>query len=284
MIRNLKDLSFDEIAEAFLDAFADYNVSFDKTALEAMFKRRGADLSLSFAALDNGKIVSFIFNGIGEFDGQPAAYDTGTGTIKEYRGQHLTDRIFEYSEPLLAQAGIKRYVLEVLKDNIPAVKIYSRLGFEVQRELVCYNGVNDVVKKNLSGSGVADLVIEKVPVESILPFTSFMDFTPSWQNSTESLLRNPKAFTSVVAYIDGKPAGYGVSETAFGDISQIAVAPEYRRMGVGSRILLELLNNVEIERSKALNIDASCEGMKRFLTNCGYEVSALQYEMVKPLS
>ena len=85
-IKSLKDTSFDELFEAFRQAFAEYEMQLNRAELQAMLKRRGFDPELSFAAFDRDKIVSFTCNGIGDFNGTRTAYDTGTGTLKDYRG------------------------------------------------------------------------------------------------------------------------------------------------------------------------------------------------------
>lgn len=50
-----------------------------------MLIRRGYESRLSFAAFADGEIVAFTLNGVGQFNGIPTAYDTGTGTVKDYR-------------------------------------------------------------------------------------------------------------------------------------------------------------------------------------------------------
>lgn len=85
-VKSLKDIHFDVIYEAFNQAFANYEVQINKVQLQTMLKRRGFDPELSFAAFDGDKIVVFTLNGIGDFKGIRTAYDTGTGTLKEYRG------------------------------------------------------------------------------------------------------------------------------------------------------------------------------------------------------
>lgn len=95
-VRSLANTDFGTLAEAFGRAFSEYEVQIDHNELRSMLRRRGFDPALSFAAFDDaGKIAAFTFNGIGIFDGTPTAYDTGTGTIAEYRGQGLATRIFE---------------------------------------------------------------------------------------------------------------------------------------------------------------------------------------------
>ena len=94
-IKSLSNISFDELFGAFEQAFADYEIQLNKAELMTMLKRRGFNPELSFAVFDGDKIVSFTCNGIGDFNGTPTAYDTGTGTLKDYRGRGLATRIFE---------------------------------------------------------------------------------------------------------------------------------------------------------------------------------------------
>ena len=67
-IKSLKNTSFDELFEAFRQAFAEYEMQLNCAELQAMLKRRGFDPELSFAAFDGNKIVSFTCNGIGNIE------------------------------------------------------------------------------------------------------------------------------------------------------------------------------------------------------------------------
>lgn len=93
--RKLSDCSFDTLYKGFGRAFADYQIHFEKEEIRSMLRRRGYDADLSFAFFDKGEIVAFTLNGTGTFDGIPTAYDTGTGTAKEYRGKGLAGEIFK---------------------------------------------------------------------------------------------------------------------------------------------------------------------------------------------
>ncbi|MCD8073384.1 MAG: GNAT family N-acetyltransferase, partial [Alistipes sp.] len=85
-IKSLASVSFEAIFEAFSSAFSDYEMQLRKVELAAMLRRRGFDPGLSFAAFDGDAITAFTLNGIGWFDGKYTAYDTGTGTLPQYRG------------------------------------------------------------------------------------------------------------------------------------------------------------------------------------------------------
>lgn len=91
-IRSLENIGFDTLFNAFERAFADYEIRFEKEEVRRMLTRRGYVPRLSFGAFDNGAIIAFTLNGIGMFNGVSTAYDTGTGTVKEYRGQGIAEK------------------------------------------------------------------------------------------------------------------------------------------------------------------------------------------------
>lgn len=276
-IRSLYELSFDKLSDVFLSAFSDYEMVLDRKKLKSIFHRRGADTALSFGAYDGSSLVSFIINGIGKFRGVATAYDTGTGTVAEYRGRGLTDRIFKYAAKQLCEVGIKQYLLEVLQHNIPAMKIYKRQGFEITREFHCYH-INDGDLKAKTSKGIK---IVKESVDSILPMLRFMDFEPSWQNGIESVLRVPDAFNVLVAYQDEMPVGYGVTESAYGDVAQLAVDPSYRGCGIATGLLVEMLKLSDTHQLRIVNVDASDKGFNAMLTSLGFTLNCSQYEMIR---
>ena len=137
-IGSLENIGFDTLFEGFSNAFSDYEIHFDKSEVQSMLIRRGYVPCLSFAAFEGGKIVAFTLNGIGMFKGMRTAYDTGTGTVKEYRGCGLAGEIFRYSLPFLREAGISQYLLEVLQNNHKAITVYRRMQFDTTREFDCF--------------------------------------------------------------------------------------------------------------------------------------------------
>ena len=131
---------------AFNEAFIDYEIQITSDELRALLKRRGFVPELSFGAFENERLIAFTFNGIGVFNDIKTAYDTGTGTIKEFRGRGIATEIFNNSIPFLKDAGVSQYLLEVLQHNPKAVSVYRKLGFEVSREFYYFTQVNPEIK------------------------------------------------------------------------------------------------------------------------------------------
>lgn len=281
-VKSLKDIHFDVIYEAFNQAFTNYEVQINKVQLQTMLKRRGFDPELSFAAFDGDKIVAFTLNGIGDFKGIRTAYDTGTGTLKEYRGQGLATQVFEYSIPFLREAGIKQYLLEVLQHNTKAVSVYRNLGFAVTREFYYSMQTNEHISNLIKESDTL-YSVKRISIDQLDSFTEFWDFTPSWQNSFESIQRAIDDFICLGVFVDGRIVGYCVFEPISGDLTQIAVDKKYRRQGIASLLLKEILNLNKNSILKIVNTDVSCDSITDFIKAKNIEVKGKQFEMIRKI-
>ncbi len=142
-----------------------------------MLTRRGFVPELSFGAFDGDRLVAFTY-GIGVFSGKKMAYDTDTGTIEEYRGQGLATKIFNYSVSYLKQAGINHYLLEVLQHNPKAVSVYTKVGFEVNREFNYFSESMEKISLNSKGLP-SDYLIKAIDLSNKELMASFWDFVPS---------------------------------------------------------------------------------------------------------
>jgi ribosomal protein S18 acetylase RimI-like enzyme len=274
-IKSLKNVSFDIIFEGFSQAFAKYELQLTKEELLVMINRRGFVAELSFGAFVNDKLISFTFNGIGSFNGIKTAYDTGTGTIEEYRGQGLASKIFTYSVPFLKEQGVTQYLLEVLQHNSKAVSVYTKAGFNYfvkeQMNIQLYS-------KELCN----DYSIKQTVLNQKL-MTKFFDFNPSWQNSFDAISRKQDDFDTVGAFKDNKLVGFCVFEPNSGDITLIGVDKEHRRKGIGTNLLKEILKINLHDSIKLINSEINCESVNGFLKANSISSTGKQFEMIKEL-
>lgn len=281
-IKSLGGIPFTEIHKAFTRAFIDYELppmSIDQ--LRQMLSRRGLKQELSMGAFVDGEIVSFTLNGIDQWDGMLTAYDTGTATIKEYRGQGLARKIFNETVPVLKEAGVAQYLLEVLQHNEKAVNLYKGLGFEVIREFDYFSTEIENLKVNSRIN--LDVEIRKLEIPSLEEIETFWDFKPAWQNSLDSINRTPHSFLAFGAYLKEELIGYGITEFDSGDITQLSVKRAFRRKGVGTALLRQLIELIPIATLKVINTDSSELSMLRFLKSVNLEISGKQFEMIKAL-
>jgi ribosomal protein S18 acetylase RimI-like enzyme len=281
-IKSLDTIGFELLYAAFKEAFSDYEVQVNREELSIMLSRRGFDPSLSFGLFKDGKLISFTLNGIGAFNGVKTAYDSGTGTIKEYRGKGYASRIFSFSLPHLKEAGVSQYLLEVLQHNTNAVSVYRKLGFEVSCEYNYFiqqaSLVNIPAKVLPSG-----YELREISSRQLGDMEDFGDFNPSWQNGYEAIWRRIEDFRIFVAFNDTTPVGYCIFEPGSGDVTQIAVAGAHRRIGIASALLTEALKTNLHANVKIINTEIECSNITYFLRSCGILPKGRQFEMIRKL-
>jgi ribosomal protein S18 acetylase RimI-like enzyme len=260
---------------AFLSAFSDYFVPaympYDK--FTAFLSANGFAPSLSAGAFVGGGLRAFILNGIRELDGELTAYNAGTGVLPEYRRQGLTKDMFAYCLPLLKAAGAKRYVLEVIQQNEPALALYKGLGFSVTRELICYSVNKDRLCAEETAARLADAGGICADVQR------FWDYSPTWQNTFDSINAVPGQHAAAVIEYSSGFAGYGIINVNTGRVAQLAVRSDCRGRGLGSQLLCSLAQQAETECVSFLNVDGGCASMRGFATKHGFEENIRQYEM-----
>lgn len=283
-IRNLENIDFDTLFEGFSNAFSDYEIHFDKDEVQSMLIRRGYVPNLSFAAFEGGKIVAFTLNGIGMFNGIRTAYDTGTGTVKDYRGCGLAGEIFRYSLPFLRQAGISQYLLEVLQNNHKAINVYRRMKFDTTREFDCFKQSIAGIDNHHSIRQCANLRIELIDTAIVRQAQSFCDFYPSWQNSIESIERGASELTCIGAFYLDELVGFCVFDRKSGDLTQIAVRKENRKQGVASRLLSEVIKQMSTDFVKVINVPSDNLSLLAFLKSKNIPLMNKQFEMVMDLT
>lgn len=281
-IESLEKVSFDVLFGAFNEAFGSYEVQIDREELKVMLVRRGFVPELSFGAFEDGKLVAFTLNGVGLYGGVKMAYDTGTGTLADYRGRGIAAKIFAYSLPFLKDAGVTQYLLEVLQHNTTAVSVYRNLGFTVSREFCYFKQL--AAEVNIPAKALPEgYVLREMALDRREPLMELWDFIPSWQNSFEAISRSVEDYKIVGVYDNQQLAGYGVIEPNSGDITQLSVGRAYRRQGIGSVLLAEMLTYNRHHSVKVVNTEITCTSITAFLESCGIPLQGKQFEMVLEL-
>lgn len=276
--RFLTTADFHPLYECFLDAFSDYQVSLQMSEeqFEQRVKRDGVELELSAGAFDGERMIGFYMNGHGMWKGKLTAYDAGTGVIPSHRRRGVAEELFEFVVPRLKERGITQYLLEVLTSNERAVSLYRKLGFEEVRRLAVLRS-NEPLKPLGELEGVSVRRLEEPDWDV---FCAYWDGEPSWQNSIDAVERARNQCEIVGAFVDQKCVGYGIVFKPSGILMQLAVAHEFRRRGIGSRILATLSGDGIL---KTNNVDEELKGTLAFYEACGFEIGLRQFEMVREL-
>ena len=265
----------------FTSAFSDYAIRLDLpfTRFQYMLHSNCFSPQLSAGAFRGRKLVGLVLNGVRRYEGQLTVYDSGTGVVPRYRNRGICSDMFGMLLGRLSSAGVRRYLLEVLKSNTAALHVYEKLGFRISREFACFKARRPqvAVRPRLS--------VESVPPAQILSeplCRSFEDFVPAWQNSPEQIASTGSSVGAVVR--DGEIIrGAGILNSMTGALHLLAVDRRYREEGIASSILAALLPFSLSDNISVLNIDTRCTDMMRFLDHCGFSRTAGQYEMTRPL-
>lgn len=281
-IRNLNNVSTSEILNAFNESFSDYFVPLKLTAEQLTAKMRAdkIDLSLSVGAFDNEKLVAFILHGLDTIDNKIIVYNGGTGVIPEQRGSGLTKRMYQYVLPVLAEKGIDKIVLEVIDKNIQAIKSYEKSGFQIKRNLACYKGDFNIKYTN------KDVAIRSMQNYTWDVMQSFWDVEPSFQNSINVVEELKSDTLSLGAFLDNELVGYVIYNPSNKRIQQIATKKNYRKQGIASSLIREIIEK-NGNSCSIINIDKKSKNTLDFLNSLGLKSFLEQIEMeldIKSLS
>jgi len=278
----LESVEFDTLYNCFREAFSDYIVAMkpSKDQLAEMLRRRGANLGISVGAFDQDELVGFNLNGLDTYLGALTVYDIATGVIPPYRGRRIAPGLFQFSLPRLKETRAVQYNLEVISMNTVAFHTYESQGFRRLRDLGAFRKTASAREKALPD----DMEIRAIEGDWDR-FESFWDWQPSWQNSTASMKRSGAPRVIAGAFDGSVLAGYGIIYPSTGDIPQFAVAPQYRRRGIGAAILAHLETRVQPgTQIRVVNVPDDEEGSKKFLEAQGFERFMGQYEMRRMMS
>jgi len=264
--RTLENTPAATVHQAFIEAFSDYQLQVDMSfeGFSRMLTRRGYHSGLSLGAFDGQALVGFMLNGFRTWENKATCYDIVTGVFPVCRGQGVASAMFSQLRELLQAQGSQQYLLEVLRDNEDAYRLYRRQGFEVKREFACYQ------LKRADFQPPPRLSAELTDASPFSPPEDFLDYAPSWQNSAQSIAAAADSFAYVEARIDGRLAGYGVIDKETGDIPQLSVAKEYRGQGIGGSILAKLIQATAAETIRSVNVDTRCLSARCFLEKSGF--------------
>jgi ribosomal protein S18 acetylase RimI-like enzyme len=276
--RLLTTADFHSLYECFLEAFSDYQVSLQMSEeqFEQRVKRDGLELDLSAGAFDGERMIGFYMNGRGMWNGKLTGYDAGTGVVPCHRRRGVAEELFNFVAPRLKERGITQYLLEVLISNERAVALYRKLGFDEVRRLAVLRSL-ELLKPLADLEGVTLRRLEE-PVWDV--FCTYWDGGPSWQNSSDAVERAGNQCEIIGAFVDEKCIGYGIVFKPSGIVMQLAVGHEFRRRGIGSRILAALSGDVPL---KTNNVDEELEGTLAFYKANGFEIGLRQFEMIRAL-
>ncbi len=271
-IRTLKGIHINELLLCFNESFSDYLVPLQLNLDQLLAKIRSdrVDLQYSAGAFMENRLVGFILHGIDRIGDKKVAYNAGTGVIPSQRGQGLTRRMYDFILPVLKAENVDHILLEVIGENLPAIKTYERIGFKPLRKLLCYRGE------------IHAEINEKITVKELSGFDwealkKFWDFLPSWQNAIAAVEMVRDTNKTYGARINGRLAGYIIYNPISKRVQQFGVDTRYRRRKAAST-LFDFVGEPG-SRITVINVDENSVATQKFLMDIGLEKFTEQVEM-----
>ncbi len=272
-LKTIEKLSVEEITDLFNRAFEDYFVKIDLTPeyMAGKLDSEGLDPMLSLGVFKNESPVAFMLHALRNVNGKRIAYNGGTGVIKAFRGQHLTVKMYEKQIELLREKGAEEIELEVIADNVPAIRSYEKVGFRKTAVLECFKGVPASTTLRL------DLEIGEIEAPDMNVLETFWDWNPTWQNASDTIKKLP-AVKLYGAFLFGKLAGYLAVQPEKSRILQFAVAPEHRRKKIAGNLFQYFSRSVNGEIN-VNNINDPTGSSQAFLRQIGLHCFLTQHKM-----
>ncbi|HEU4781964.1 MAG TPA: GNAT family N-acetyltransferase [Ktedonobacterales bacterium] len=270
------------VVEAFNRSFEGYFVPMTHTvdSLRALIEVNDVALAHSFVAVDEqgrpGGVVMLAIRG-------SRGWIAGMGLAPQWRGRGQAAPLMETALAEAKSLGLISVELEVLAQNTPARRLYTRLGFEETRSLAVFTG--------LLAEGAA-LAEEPPPIEDITVEQALDDFAalhqtpPPWQRDRPSLAHMAPALHAS-ALMDGNdiratlihmPSGLGFSIMDFGSR---AATPEARRDDALA-LIRALMAPTPGAPVRAINV-APGDPLGDALLSLGCPTPHTQWEMLLPL-
>lgn len=273
-IKTLEETDLAQILTVFNTSFSDYFIPFKLTKEQLVAKMTAdkTDLTVSVGVFEKGNLVAFILHGFDTINNQKVLYNGGTGVIPKKRGLGLTKQMYLFIVPRLVKKGIHKIVLEVIDKNIQAIKSYKKSGFKKIRELACYKGNVDIIKKN------ENIEIKELQSYNWELLESFWDIHPTWQNSNHVINKLKRDTISLGAYIKNQLVGYIIYNPTSKRIHQIAIHKNVRKKGIASTLIHKLTDEYG-DTLSVINVDKESKSVNQFFNKIGLENSLEQLEM-----
>lgn len=246
-IKPLTDVAIQDVVECLTKAFDGYFVTMpsDVQFWESRFSNSRVDMSLSWGAFDEDKLVGFAVNAIDLQHSIMTAFNTGTGVLPAYRGNQLVDKMYDFGMESLVKGGVKRCSLEVIDRNDAAIKVYERIGFRQKSKLFCYKGTLE----RSNEVDVSEVEIDETNAQRY-------DQKYSWDNTYKTIKRAGDTYKCFLVTIQSQHVGYFIINPITGYIAQLeAVQDDWKSLfqGVSQINAAVKINNIREDRKSLLS-------------------------------
>ena len=270
--RNIDAFELDELVAALNRCFEGYLLPahFDRQTIARMIRVDSVDLSASVAVQHGAKTAGVALVARRGWNCRLAAM----AIAPEFRGQRMGTALVDFLVCAARERGDRFFVLEVIEQNAPAVRLYQVAGFTPVRQLIGYTADAIAAKED-------DALVEIDPVETGIAVSRWGVENLPWQISPQALtaLGPPhRAFRLGPAVaLMSNPAAEQVT------LCTLVVESTARRRGWGTRLLRGLSARFPGKKWR-FSILTPEEIPGPFFTRLGFRKESLtQIQMTRPL-
>lgn len=269
-----------KMRKTFNSAFKDYLIPINLSQgqfVQKILQKTNISFKYSVGAYYNKKLIGFLYNSINIYEGKKTAYNGGTGVIEDFRGNHLTERMYRSILPDLVNIGVEQCVLEVITNNKAAIKVYENLGFKRSKFFHCMKlkeqgSYLDKIKKK-------DIVIRIPEKPKWKKYEQFCDYSPSFLDTFPLLKRNKQNETILEAYKLDQLVGFMIFNRRMGRVEQIAVDPAGRGNQIGSMLVKKMKKICRKKSIYILNLNERNYDLLNFFLRLGFCNEIDQFEL-----
>ncbi len=276
-IRSLTNIPITTMHNAFTEAFSDYEVKLEMPLekFREMILIRDIKSEYSIGCFYKKNLVGFILTGYREINGRKIAYDGGTGVKKDFRRKGIAEQLLKHLIDFLKEKKLDVFMLEVLENNKPAIRLYEKHGFIKTRRLECF----EIEKYNFTAKFEDSYTIKNNKgISKEIDLDKYELYLPSWQNADKSIENNSKNYSFQAVELNGQIVCFGYIHKKRGDIPQIGILSEWKNNGIEKLLLFSLSAKTKSEKLLILNVEEN-NYLSKILQKEGFKNFVIQWEM-----
>ena len=209
------------------------------------------------------------------------------GAIKEVRAMQTDGEIslVETMEEMFKKKNC-RNVRVWIDENQERLKEYLLThGYHITTELLSFEK-SDLMYPTKGNPDVTIKKFEERYIDEVMKIEETC-FSPEWQTSREGLLHPPKNIIFDLAFYDKKVIGYLMvsAEEERGHYARVAVVPEFRRRGIGSRLTYEAIKFFREENVKKISLRTPKDDIpaQNLYKKFGFREVGAEYDLMKEI-
>jgi ribosomal protein S18 acetylase RimI-like enzyme len=216
-----KDYDFAQLADIYNQARVDYIVPMPMNAkrMQEYCEAYDIDLEASVIAKDraDGEVNGICMLGVRD----NRTWITRLGVIPHRRRRHSGEFLMrsEFDESLRLDKSLMQ--LEVIKDNGPAHRLFTKLGFVATRELLVIRRAPSKVDPSL----IPEMTVEEIPDNEVFAYLEKRGSGAAWTEETVSLRNAGKINGLLVTLPDGEIGWIAFQRSLF-QLAHFVLAPD----------------------------------------------------------